>query len=206
MPVVRVNALAVPRGVINPGTPPMPRPPPCERCSRTTPTSASTTVRCRTMRTVSIKQSGRFQEMAGAPALKCGQIHAFHGISKPAHRIWASDAKIQPNQAPSRNLPCGSDWAPPSWASVGNASPAHLLRPRNIYWKGTAVSERHRLPPLLRLARIVGRIDIFDAPGAVRGHLHYRLVIEKDEMRRGGREREEASRRQCLCGAPIGLL
>jgi hypothetical protein len=58
---------------------------------------------------------------------------------------------------------------------------------------------------LLRLLRIVSRVDIFEAPRAIGGDLEDSLLIEVDEMGRVGRQREETARRQRLGGAPTKI-
>ncbi|ODT12304.1 MAG: hypothetical protein ABS35_40605 [Kaistia sp. SCN 65-12] len=55
--VVRVSTLAEPRADMNPPPPPIPSAPPSDRCSNTTATSATTTIRWITMMTVCIDVS-----------------------------------------------------------------------------------------------------------------------------------------------------
>ena len=58
--VARLNTLAVPRLDMNPAPPPIPRPPPSDRCSSTRPIMTSTIMRWITMMTVCMNGSNKF--------------------------------------------------------------------------------------------------------------------------------------------------
>src|SRR6266536_616563 len=78
--VVRVNTLALPRLVMNPPPVlPMPSPPPSERCSRTTPVMASTTMRWITIMTVCIQNPD--QSRPAAPRQRAEVPHIGSGGS-----------------------------------------------------------------------------------------------------------------------------